>query len=162
MIDSGSFEMVEKLTRGDIERHPAWSHYDESEDRSRILSWGVTAAALDAEVERFQYCGTQTLYPVLELDPLPDIEHLIIAADFVTASGMSLPGYLLAPDVFGVFAGEREFCFNRKLVSAAAIAARKLSEALGEAPEDLFPLRYTSRARTHDGRALEGEFQRYW
>lgn len=162
MIDSRSFHMIEQLTRADVERHPVWSHYEESCDRSRVLSWGVSAAALDAEMERFQYCGTRTLYPVLEYDPLPDIDHLIVAAEFVTAAGTTLLGYLIAPDVFGVFVGEREFCFNRSLVGAAAITARKLSEALGEPPEALFPLRYSSGLRSGDGRAIEGEIQQYW
>jgi len=162
MIDCGSFQMIEHLTRADVERHPVWSHYDDSEDRSRILGWGVSAATLDAEIERFQYCGTRSLYPVLELGALPDLDHLIVAADFVTASGTTLLGYRIPPHVFGVFVGEREFCFNRTLVGAAAIAARKLSEALGQAPEALFPLRYSIRVRSRDEQAAAGDIQRYW
>ena len=162
MIDSASFAMVDTLTRQDAERHPVWSHYDEPDHRSLILGWGVSPATLDAEIERFEYCGTRPLYPVLELDPLPRLEHLIIVARFVAASGSSLMGYLLEPHAFGLFVGDREFCFNRHLVSAARIAERKLSLALGEPAEGLFPMVYSTGLRAHDGRLVEGRLQRYW
>jgi hypothetical protein len=162
MIDSASFAMVDTLTRRDAERHPVWSHYDETAHRDLILSWGVSPTQLDAEIERFEYCGTQPLYPVLVLDPLPRLEHPIMVARFVAASGSKLMGYLLEPHAFGLFVGDREFCFNRRLVSAAIIAERKLSLALGEPADGLFPMDYSTGLRAHDGRVLDGRIQRYW
>jgi hypothetical protein len=162
MIDATSFAMVDTLRHQDIERHPVWGRYAEPDGRSRVLGWGVSEAALDAEIARFEYCGTQPLYPILEFDPLPRIGHLIVAARFVAASETNLTGYLLEPHAFGFFVGEREFCFNRQLVGAAAITARKLSEVLAEPADGLFPVRYETGLRSHDGRTVEGEIRRYW
>jgi len=162
MITADTFEMIETLTRDALEVHPVWTHYEKSEDRDTILSWGVPVKALDDELARYEYCGPRPLYPVLQLDPLPSKDHLIVAAAFETACGIALSGYVLDPHAFGLFVGDQEFCFNRNLVGVSARAAAKLGAALADEPGRLFPLRYASRFRSHDGRAIEGEIERYW
>ena len=162
MITADTFNMIETLTREALEAHPVWTHYEKPRDRDAILSWGVPVTALDDEIARYEYCGPQPLYPVLQLDPLPPTEHLIVAAVFETAGGIALPGYVLEPHAFGLFVGDQEFCFNRNLVGVSARAAAKLGSALAEEPRSLFPLRYASGLRSHDGRTIEGEIQRYW
>jgi hypothetical protein len=162
MIAAEDFEMIETLTREALGAHPVWTHYEKPEDRDAILGWGVPVKALDDEIARYEYCGPQPLYPVLQLDPLPRKEHLIVGAIFNAACGIELPGYVLEPHAFGVFVGDREFCFNRNLVDLSARAAAKLESALAEEAERLFPFRYSTGLRTHDGRAIEGEIERYW
>jgi len=162
MIAADTFEMIETLTREALEAHPVWTHYEEPDDRDAILSWGVPVKALDDEIARYEFCGPQPLYPVLQLDPLPRKEHLIVAAVFEAACGITLPGYLLEPHAFGLFVGDREFCFNRNLVGVSARAAAKLGSALAEGPERLFRLRYATGLRRHDGGAIEGEIERFW
>jgi hypothetical protein len=162
MIDADSFEMIETLTREALEAHPVWTHYEEPRDREAILSWGVPVKALDDEIARYEYCGPQPLYPVLQLDPLPRKEHLIVGTVFEAACGIALPGYVLEPHAFGLFVGDREFCFNRILVGLSARAAGELESALAEEIERLFPLRYASGLRRHDGGAIEGEIERFW
>lgn len=162
MITADTFEMIETLTRKALEAHPVWTHYEKSKDRDAILSWGVPVSTLDDEIARYEYCGPQPLYPVLQLDPLPRKEHLIVAAVFEASCGIELPGYVLEPHAFGLFVGDEELCFNRNLKSVSARAAAKLESALAEEPGSLYPLRYASNLRSHDGRVIEGEIERYW
>jgi hypothetical protein len=162
MIRAESFEMIETLTREALEAHPVWTHYEEPRDREAILSWGVPVKALDDEIARYEYCGPQPLYPVLQLDPLPRKEHLIVAAVFDAACGIELSGYVLEPHAFGLFVGDRELCFNRNLVGLSARAAGELESALGEEIERLFPIRYATGLRRHDGSRIEGEIERFW
>ena len=162
MIAADTFEIIETLTRDALETHPVWTHYEKPSDRDAILSWGVSVKALDDEIARYEFCGPQPLYPVLQLDPLPRKEHLIVAAVFEAACGIALPGYVLEPHAFGLFVGDREFCFNRNLVGLSARTAGELESALAEEIERLFPLRYASGLRRHDGGAIEGEIERFW
>jgi hypothetical protein len=162
MHTADTFEMIEIITRGALERHPVWTHYEQEQDRDVILGWGVREKTLDDEVARYEFCGPQPLFPVLQLDPLPPRPHLIVSVTFESACGTSLAGYLLEPHAFGVFAGDREFCFNRILASLAARAAAGLASALGRRPERLFPLAYSSDLRTPEGRAIRGEIAAFW
>jgi hypothetical protein len=162
MFAADTFEMIETLTRGALEAHPVWTHFEKADDRDTILGWGVPVSLLDEEIARYEYCGPQPLYPVLQLDPLPQREHLIVAAIFDAACGVELPGYVLEPHAFGLFVGDREFCFNRNLAGISARAAAALASELAEEAERLFPLRYATGFRTHDGRAIEGEIERFW
>jgi hypothetical protein len=162
MITADTFEMIETITRGALERHPVWTPYEAPEDRDTILSWGVPAKILDDEIARYESCGPQPLFPVLQCDPLPRRAHLFVSVSVRTACGIELPGYLLAPNAFGVFVDDQEICFNRHLPSLSERAARSLGSALAERPERLFPLRYASDLRTGDGRAVGGEIERFW
>jgi hypothetical protein len=162
MITADSFEMIETLTREALERHPVWTYYEQSDDRDLILGWGVRGKTIDDEIARYEFCGPQPLYPVLQLDPLPRMPHLIVSVSFRTDCGTSLPGYLLEPHAFGVFIGDREICFNRNLVGRSARAAAELGAALDRDPEHLFPLRYAAGLQTDDGREINGEIERFW
>ena len=162
MIEVGTFQMADRVDRALLERHPAWSPYNERRDRDLIVGWGVAPADLDREIQRFEYCGTLLLFPVLEIDPLPPIVNVFVAARFTTASEASLPGYLLDPHAFGVFVDEKEFTFNRHLAGVSQAAAGKLAQALGADPEGLFPLQYATGLRDADGRALDGQIERPW
>jgi len=162
MITADTFEMIETLTREALQKHPVWTHYEESEDRNVILGWGVGVKTVDDEIARYEFCGPQPLYPVLQIDPLPRRPHLIVAVTFDTACEIALPGYLLEPHAFGIFIDDQEFCFNRNLIGLSARTAAKLGSTLGEDPERLFPLRYAAGLRAGDGRAIRGEIERYW
>lgn len=160
MITAEGFELVDGLTRSHLERHPVWCPYDDSRDRPTILGWGVSETRLDRQLERVAYCGTQPLFPVLGTDGLPEGRSLLVAADFVTAAGNRLPGYLHRPHAFGVFAGGREFCFNDHLPAISARAAARLAAEIGEEELRLFPLRFEARARDGTGGPLDGEIER--
>jgi len=162
LLTTDTFEMIETLSRAALERHPVWTHYDKPEDRDVILGWGVPRQALDEEIARYEFCGPQPLYPVLEFDPLPPKDHLIVGATFALANGTTLTGYLLEPHAFGLFVENQEFCFNRSLASLSDRTAGRLAAALGERPDELFPMRYTTGVRASDGRTIEGEIDRFW
>jgi hypothetical protein len=162
MLDSKTFRFVEMFTRSDLEVHPVWRHYDESRDRSLILAWGVGGERLDREVAKFKFCGPHPLYPVLQLDPLPDGSDMNIRVQLVTSNDCRLDGYVIDPHAVGVFAADREFCFNRNLPGAAGRQAAKLAAALGATVEELFPLSYRADFVRADGSAIEGKLGRYW
>ena len=162
MHTAETFEMIETITREALERHPVWAHFEQAEDRDVILGWGVHEQTVDDQIARYEFCGPQPLFPVLELDPLPLRPHLILCVTFESARGATMPGYLLEPHAFGVFAGDREFCFNRIMAPIAARAAAGLAAAVDCEPEQLFPLAYTSDLRTHAGHAIRGEIAAFW
>lgn len=162
MISSDSFEMTESVSRAALERHPAWAHFESPDDRETILGWGVAPEIVDRELERYEFCGPQPLYPVLKLDPLPPLAHLIVAVTFESQSGIRCAGYLLEPHAFGLFVGDREFCLNRSLASLSQRVASELAAALDTRPDLLFPLRYESELESHDGSAIRGTLERLW
>jgi hypothetical protein len=162
MLDPKTFRFIEMFTRVDLEEHPVWRHYDESRDRSLILGWGVDANQLGREVAKFQFCGPHPLYPVLQLDPLPDGPGMNIRAQFVGSNDCRLDGYLIDPHAFGVFVSDQEFCFNRNLPSAARRQVMQLAAALGVTGEELFPLSYSADLVRADGSRVEGKIERHW
>jgi hypothetical protein len=164
-IAPDDFYLIEYFTRGDLDRHPVWRHFDEVRDREQVLQWKVAEDRLDAEVEKFRYCGTEPLYPVLALDPLPAFAGLTIRVSFLIphADGeRRLDGYLIDPHVFGIFVDERQFILNENLPDAAARQAAALADAVGADAGELFPLRYESEWVRADGRRVEGEIERFW
>lgn len=159
-MDPEDFELIETLDRKAFERHPVWKTY-RSGDRSWILSWGVEPAWLDAELERFGYCGPEPLFPVLEYDPLPERGEVAVGVELELASGAVVPGYLLEPLAFGVFA-DVEYTFNRGLPRFALRNAERLAATLGISRDEVFPVRYRSAVRRSDGSPLEGEIGELW
>jgi hypothetical protein len=154
------FELIETLDRAALERHPVWKTYRPG-DRAWVLSWGVEPDWLDGELERFGYCGPEPLFPVLEYDPLPERSEIAVAVELRLASGQVLPGYLLEPLAFGVFAGV-EYTFNRGLPRFALRNAERLASELGISRDQVFPIHYRSGVRDHDGRPLEGQITEPW
>ena len=141
-----AFELIERVSPEAFLRHPIWAHYEAEVDRSRLLDEGVPARVLDSAEERFLQCGLVPLYPVLEPGP-PDSPSdrlgqldLLVASQFVSASGQTLQGYLLDPLAFGVFHEDKEFSFNRSLPDFSAREAGRLAESLGITTDTLFPL----------------------
>ncbi len=156
------FRMRDVVDREALEKHPVWAPFKGDEDREMILGWGVTAEGLDEEIDRFQYCGTDPMFPVLEFDLLPKIGGMVIAATFEVKNDRKLFGYLVGMSAFGIFSEEREFSFNRSLPEAGASSARRLAEALEMERRDLFPIRYRTGFRTADGRENKGIFEPFW
>ena len=162
MIEPESFEMIESVSHEALEKHPVWAHFEDPADRTTIAGWGVDPGRLEEEIARYDHCGTQPLYPVLQVDPLPPIRHLIVAATFDSNTDICCAGYLLAPHAFGIFVGDREYCLNRNLAALSARIAASLAEALDARVDDLFPFRYESRLTAHDGNVLRGTLDRFW
>jgi hypothetical protein len=164
-IAPDDFYLIEYFTRADLDRHPVWHHFDVVSDREHVLQWKVGAERLDAEVEKFRYCGTEPLYPVLALDPLPDFAGLTIRVTYVIplATGeRRLDGYLIDPHVFGILVDERQYIINENLPDAAARQAAALADAVGTDAGALFPLRYESEWVRADGSRVEGQIERFW
>jgi hypothetical protein len=151
------FEMRETLDREALERHPIWTPFRKG-DRPWILGWGVPAERLDAELERYSYCGLEPLFPVLESERVPDRPDVLVAASVELAAGRRLPGYRLSPWVVGIFAAGREWVFNRGLPAQARRTALDLARALGTAPEAILPLRFRTIVPGPDGLPVEGAF----
>jgi len=162
VITAATFEMIETVSREALERHPVWTPYDPATDRHRVIDAGVDAEALDREFGRYEFCGLQPLYPVLQLDPLPALPHMIVAARFEDPRGESLSGYVLDPHSFGIFVAGRDFCFNRTLPALAARIASALASTLDSEPDRIFPMRYRSELRRHDGREIAGDLAAFW
>jgi hypothetical protein len=159
-MEPDAFALIERLDRKALERHPVWKTYRPG-DRPWILSWGVDPAVLDAELERFGYCGPEPLFPVLACDPLPDRSEMAVAAELRLASGAVLPGYLLEPLAFGVFA-DAEYTFNRGLPRYALQNAERLAAALGISRDEVFPITWRSAVHRPDGRPHSGEIPAPW
>jgi hypothetical protein len=155
------FELVERVGPEALARHPVWKTWRVG-DRPRVLAWGVDPAALDAALQRFGYCGPEPLFPVLACERLPDRSELFVAARFELASGHVLPGYLLPPLAFGLFASEHEVAFNRSLPGFARRMADKLAAELGISPDGIFPIRWRSSVRGPEGEPLAGEIAAPW
>ena len=156
------FEMRDVVGREALEAHPAWAPFRGGEDREMILGWGVTAERLDEEIDRFAYCGTEPLFPILQLDPLPEIGGMVLAATFEAKNGRTLSGYLIGGGAFGLFTEQREFSFNTSLPEAGGFVARRLGDALSMDWRDLFPFRYQTGFCGVDGREIEGAFESFW
>ena len=159
------FHLIEYFTRGDLERHPVWRHFDEGRDRAQVIEWGVPAERVDEEVEKFRYCGTEPLYPVLALDPLPSIDDLTIRVTYVadTSDGVErLDGYVIDPSAYGIYLGERQFILNENLPDAAGRQASALAAALATDLEALFPLPYESPWTLANARRVEGQVACFW
>jgi hypothetical protein len=154
--------MIESISRAALERHPVWAHFEAATDRDTILAWGVDPEIADREIGRYEFCGPQPLYPVLQLEPLPPQSHLIIGVTFESKLGSRCPGYLLEPHAFGIFVEDREFCLNRNLEGLSQRVAVRLASALDTNPDQLFPLRYESELRSHDGDEIRGSVERFW
>jgi len=159
-MEPDEFELIETLDRKALERHPVWKTF-RAGDRAWILSWGVDPARLDAELERFGYCGPEPLFPVLAYDPLPERSELAVSAQLRIASGAELPGYLLEPLAFGIF-GDAEYTFNRGLPRHAFRNAERLAASLGISRDRVFPITWCSEVRGPDGRPLAGEIPAPW
>lgn len=142
MIDAGSFRMVELLTRTDLEAHPVWADFHQERDRTRILSWGVSAESLAAEVERYDYCGRAPLYPVLDLAAVDELASPSIGLRISLRDGRTLLGYRLGEHAFGIYVGGDEYCLNPSLPSRARSELARLAAALDCDVALLSSLRY--------------------
>jgi hypothetical protein len=162
MITPDSFKMIESVSRAALEKHPVWAHFESPQDRQIILDWGVASETVDGEIKRYEYCGPPPLYPVLELDPLPSLPHLVVGVTFESSLETRCSGYLLEPHAYGVFVGDEEFCLNRNLPQPAKEVAERLADALGTSAELLFPLHYASKIRNQQGIAIQGAIEAFW
>lgn len=144
MIDAASFRMIELLTRDDLEAHPVWADFHDERDRARILSWGVTPERLDAEIERYDYCGRAPLYPVVDLAAVRDVASPSIALRVLLPDGSVLPGYRLGANAFGIYVGDEEYCLNPSLPSRAREVVERLAAILGMEAASFGALRYES------------------
>jgi hypothetical protein len=148
--------MIELLTREDLEAHPVWADFHEEPDRARILSWGVAAERLDAEIEHYDYCGRAPLYPVLDLAAALDVACPSIGLRIQLPDGTSLPGYRVGDASFGVYLGDDEFCLNPSLPGRARSELERLAAALGLDSAAVARLTYESVAELGASGRLTG------
>jgi len=159
MIDAAQFRMIELLSQADLEAHPVWADFHDERDRARVLSWGVTSAQLDREIERYDYCGRAPLYPVLDLSIAFEVASPSIALSFTLPGGTALPGYCVGETSFGVYHGEAEFCLNPSLPARARAELERLATALGREPSQLVPLAYVPAAEIGNPERATGELR---
>ena len=156
MIGPAEFRMIELLTRADLEAHPLWADFHDERDRARILSWGVATERLDAEIERYDYCGHAPLYPVLDLVSAAEVASLTVGLRISLPDGSVLPGYRLGENAFGVYVGDEEYCLNPSLPGRARAELERLAAALSREPSALVSLRYESVSELGDQARIEG------
>ncbi len=146
------FEMRERLAAEDLAWHPVWAPF-RAGDRARVLGWGVAPERLDAELERYAYCGPDPLFPVLESEAMPGRADLVVAGSLQFSGGAVLSSaYRIAPHVVGLFVKGREWVFNRFLPERAERAGRELAAALGLPTDAIFPMHFRGRLPGFDAR----------
>jgi len=155
MIEAAGFRMIELLTRADLEAHPVWADFHDERDRARILSWGVTPERLDAEIERYDYCGRAPLYPVVDLSSAAEVASPTVALRVFLPDGSVLPGYRLGENAFGIFVGDEEYCLNPSLPGRSRGVLARLAEVLGLEAAALGSLRYESVTEPNDRGCME-------
>ncbi len=156
MIGPAGFRMIELLTRVDLEAHPVWADFNDERDRARILSWGVTTERLDAEIERYDYCGRAPLYPVLDLASTAEVASPSVGLRVSVPDGSILAGYRLGENSFGVYVGDEEYCLNLSLPSRARAELERLAATLGRETAALASLRYESVSELGNRGRIEG------
>ena len=156
MIGPAEFRMIELLTLEDLEAHPVWADFHEGADRTRILSWGVAPHRLNAEIERYHYCGRAPLYPVLDLAAALEVASPSVGLRITFPGGQSLPGYRVGDAAFCVYLGDDEYCLNPSLPARARAELERLAAALGCEPGTLACLHYESVAELGAAGRLNG------
>ena len=162
MITKTGFRMVEVLSRADIDDHPMWADFIDGTDRARVLGWGVAADDLDRELRKYDYCGRNPLYPVLDVadaDSSGTLVNSSVALRFELENGRQLSGYRVGTASFVLFVEEREFCLNPSLPGRCRAEAARLAETLGLQPGSLLPLRFVECIAAADGQPKHGTIE---
>jgi len=146
VIRPSEFRMIELLTREDLEAHPVWADFHEAADRARVLSWGVESSRLDAELERYHYCGRAPLYPVLDLSVAFEVASPSVGMRITVPGVEPLLGYRVGDAALCVYLGDDEYCLNPSLPARARAELERLAGALGCEPGALVRLHYESVA----------------
>jgi hypothetical protein len=159
VIEPAEFRMIELLTRADLAAHPVWADFHDAADRARILSWGVAPRRLEAEIERYDYCGRAPLYPVLDLAAALEVASPSVGLRIRLPDGESLPGYRVGDSAYGIYLGDDEFCLNPSLPGRAHAELERLAAALGCVPAALERLEYESVAELGASGRLRGTLE---
>lgn len=126
------------------------------------IGWDLTRQDLE---EYPVWCPDETqenLQPVLNPEPLPDdLGLLLVKADFETADGLELAGYVVVDEsvyVVNILLDDHDVGFNANLPDMAQEDLELLRQELGRPTMRVFPLRY--RAEFHFDREgnIEGMF----
>jgi len=159
MIDAAGFRMVELITREDLVDHPVWADFGGDEDRDRILTWGVSAGALDDAIAHYDYCGRPPLYPVLDPTSAAQIAHLTLALRVTLPGGAVELGYQVGGLVLGVYRDGEEYCLNPTLPKRLRAERDRLAAAVGCEASALAALPYESVAEWTPAGRLSGVFR---
>jgi hypothetical protein len=147
-----------------FEEHPVWASYYEPEDMDCIVSWGIERELVERLLKEVMIAhpGDDYFFPVLGGKRLMSFMFLHIKADFVTADGTQLNGWVggADPHCIGIFLGEREFLFNHNMPKEAEREISIIRRISGLPLKRFFPLHYSTEFEDDEGNRIEGEFGR--
>ncbi|SPE34411.1 conserved hypothetical protein [Candidatus Sulfopaludibacter sp. SbA6] len=146
MVDMPGPELKQfgDLTREDFERHPVW----------------IGCHTADYDEPWYEDTDEETFRPWTgDLPATPSEGMLLVRATFELRDGSPHPGFITPahdPGDLGtqqpqLFAGDRRFAFWGGMPGVPAEARQALYAALGRAPHDVFPLRFSVDPRVATG-----------
>jgi hypothetical protein len=144
-----------------LDEYPVWSEFYDHAERNEIVAWGIDAAWLDAELAAYHTGNAHPVYPLWEVNPFPPRMRIFIRAQFKTAAGQELHGYIVNEDAhpaIAIFYGSETFYFNRLLCTDGEQEAAHLRAALPDSSDPIFPLRYEADFTDTDGEPIAGTF----
>ena len=143
MLDARSFRLTTQVRRQDLEEHPVWTAYEDPDDRTAILSWGIDGDWLTRTLcsfAGFEQGYAHPFYPVLDLATSSG-GILLVKAEITFANGQRALGQTYGSHAFGIFVGEDCVLFNLNLAREAAASAAVVLRAYSRDREGLFPAR---------------------
>lgn len=120
------------LSLASFEKYPVWKWDDEQVAHEPVLSW----------------------QPIQSDEPT-----LFIKANFITADGTQLDGYVVGLDTFyafGIFVDDTEYVFNINLPDMIEINIKSLQKRLDKNELKLFPLEYQTEVNFKNQDTLSG------
>jgi hypothetical protein len=145
-----------------FEEYPVWSEFYDYDEFHEIVGWGIDPDWLTEQLAIHHHGSDHAMYPVLRPQPLPARMRIYIRAEFTTAGGCKLPGYVVDSDAYivGLFWARRELIFTRgKFALEDNRRACDELRQLANLPEDpILPLQYRTDFLDEQGRPIEGTY----
>jgi hypothetical protein len=152
----------DELAFDDFERFPVWSEHYDFDEIEEIISWGIDANWLKAQLGKLHDGSAHCYYPILQTTPrLPTRMHMSMKADITTVGGRQFKGIVpQGMNCLGIYHDGSLYDFNgvfQEMAEDNVAALQSLQEKLGSA-EPIFPVRFTTGFFNSEGEPIEGTF----